>query len=84
MPIDWEQAKLALGYYVKGHRTHAWEPASRKWVPITQAPKNPVDPPGLSGRALDRIGKIQDAEKRGLVGHDAAEQEILKIIQEES
>lgn len=39
---------------------------------------------GLSRRALDRIGRVRDAERRGVIGHDAAEAEILQIVREES
>ena len=84
MGDEWEQAKIAFGYYFKSERTHAWDPASRKWIPRDQAPDAGGSPPGLSDRAEARIAKIQDAEGKGLLSHDAAETEILQIIREES
>lgn len=84
------QARMAWRYYVKGDRTIAFDPASRVWVPVggDYPPGGPGpgdDPePGLSKRALSRIAGIQDAERRGLIGHDAAEAEILTVIREET
>ena len=81
-----EQAKMAYRYYVKGDRTIAWDPQSGDWKQV--APKTSAGDEagagGLSPRALDRIQKVQDAERRGLISHDAAEAEILTIIREET
>jgi hypothetical protein len=82
-----EQAKLAYQYYIKGRRDHAWDPASRKWVPLSassggNAPR--TSPPALSARARSRIEAIQEAERDGIISHDAAEAEILTILREET
>lgn len=80
-----DQALAAYRYYIKGDRSIAWDPASRRWVKVaTEAPPAPTPPPTLSARALERVGKIQDAERRGLLSHDAAEQEIVQILREET
>jgi hypothetical protein len=79
MSDQWDQAKLAYRYYFKGDRTIAWDPASRKWVPVNKE-EVPDSTPPLSARTRLRIGKIQQAEKEGLLSHDAAEAEILQIL----
>lgn len=82
------QAKLAYRYYVRGDRSIAWDPASRTWVPVAGTPQGsgPAhdDGNGLSARCLERVGRVQDAERRGLISHDAAETQILQIIREET
>ncbi|MGW6574058.1 hypothetical protein ACWGAN_18015 [Streptomyces sp. NPDC054945] len=80
-----EQAKMAWRYYAKGDRTIAFDPASRSWVPVGGPPAtSPGDanPAGLSEATLARIAPWLDAERRGIVTHDDAQAEIIKIIRE--
>lgn len=86
MNYQTDQAKMAYQYYIEGRRDIAWDPGSRRWVSLRPAPgDDPATPaPGLSARATSRIAAIQDAESKGLIGHDAAEAEILQIIREET
>ena len=86
MSEETDQARIAFDYYVRGKRTHLWDPATRKWVPVSQAPPQAQasQPPGLSQRALNRIAAIDDAERRGVINHDAADRERLQIVREES
>jgi hypothetical protein len=82
-----EQAKMAWIYYFKGDRTIAFDPASRSWVRVGGQPTtdgHDAELGGLSGRALDRIARVQDGERRNMISHDTAEAEILQIIREES
>jgi hypothetical protein len=86
----WEQAKMAYRYYIKNDRTIAFQPGIG-WVPVEatapgddRVPPQASPQPGLSARALERIAVIQDAQERGLLSHDKAEDEIITIIREES
>ena len=81
-----DQAVIAFNYYIRGHRTHAWDPATRRWILRSEAPPaaQAAQPPGLSQRALNRIAAVDDAERRGAISHDAADQERLRIVREES
>ena len=78
-----DQAKAAYRYYINGDRSIAWDPASRRWLKVVGSQPT-AEPPGLSARALERIAKLEDAKRRGLVSNDVAEGEILAIIREES
>ncbi|WP_284582024.1 hypothetical protein [Streptomyces sp. 2P-4] len=80
-----EQARMAWKYYAKGDRTIAFDPASRSWVPVgggAAASPSDANLGGLSEATLARIATWTDAVRRGIVTHDDAQAEIIKIIRE--
>ena len=79
-----QQARIAWEVYGRGSRDWLWDPVRKQWVATRPEAGAAPAGPGLSDRALQRIAGVQDAERRGLLSHDAAEREILDIIREET
>lgn len=77
-----EQAAAAYRYYIKGDRTIAWDPASRRWVPVTAAqPAQPAPP--LPGSVESRIAEVRRLEASGSITPAMAEARIMEILRQE-